>query len=191
MAKEEQYSEQELLRNTAQGDRAAFTALYEQYRHKLYGFLLQLTRSREMTADVVQDVFLKLWEDRAKLADVERFDTYFHSMVRNRSLNLLRRIALEADIISELTSREGDSRYDTDPVLYQELRRKLEELIVLLPEQQQRVYRLSREQGMKQEAIAALLGISLPTVKTHLSRATQFLRKNMLSGLLLSAYFGS
>ncbi len=152
---------------------------------------MQLTRSREMTADVVQDVFLKLWEDRAKLADVERFDTYFHSMVRNRSLNLLRRIALEADIISELTSREGDSRYDTDPVLYQELRRKLEELIVLLPEQQQRVYRLSREQGMKQEAIAALLGISLPTVKTHLSRATQFLRKNMLSGLLLSAYFGS
>ena len=178
------YKEKDLLERIQQSDAGAFETLYNQYRHKLYGFILRLTKSPEMTADIVQDVFLKIWEDRARFSHVQSFSHYFQSMVYNRSINLLKRIAFEDEIVNQLSKEAGNCE-ESDPVLYNELRRKLRQLVDQLPEQQRTVYRLSKEEGLKQEEIARQLNISLSTVKTHLSRSMTFIRSGLGSGLVI------
>jgi RNA polymerase sigma-70 factor (family 1) len=181
------YNERDLLERIQLGDAGAFEILYNQYRHKLYGFILRLTKSPEMTADIVQDVFLKIWEDRTKFSHVHSFSHYFQSMVYNRSINLLKRIAFEDEIVSQLSKEAGNSE-EGDPVLYNELRRKLRQLVDQLPEQQRAVYRLSKEEGLKQEEIARQLNISLNTVKTHLSRSMAFIRSGLGSSLVITCW---
>lgn len=175
-----------MLRRIAEGDMAAYKDIYNLYRHKLYSYLLHLTRSHEMTEDVVQDVFLKIWEDRKKLAQVDHFNAYFQVMIKNRSFNLLKRMAMEAGILEDIkmidqagVAKEGDQ------IVYNELQRKLSRLVSELPEQQRIVYHMSREQGMKPDEIASQLNISVNTVKTHLSRGLNYLRKSLEGDLLL------
>lgn len=179
------YNEQELLRLTAAGDAGAFGRLYERYRDKTFSYIFDLVRSQALAEDIFQDVFTKIWEQRASLETIDNFNAYLFTVIKHRALDGLRRVAKEDTIIRELIRTANTANEETaDSLNYRELQNKLRHALGRLPLQQRLVYTLSRENGLKQDEIAATLNIAPTTVNKHMTRALSFLRKSLLASLL-------
>ena len=87
------YTENELLRLIAEGDKNAFTQIYNNYRNKIYSIAFDLTESTAVAEEIVQDVFLKIWVKRDSLNEVEHFRAYLFTITRNYVFTALKRIA--------------------------------------------------------------------------------------------------
>src|SRR6185503_15958063 len=146
---------EELLPKIAAGDTEAFKVLYDQYRHRLYGFLYQLTKSHSISEDLLQDTFMRIWEDRERLTVVRDLKAYIFTMVKHRALNSLKRISKEELLIRQMAhqSEAGDQGTESN-VQYNELKRNIDRVVRQLPPQQRTVYQMSREEGLRQEEIS-------------------------------------
>jgi RNA polymerase sigma-70 factor (ECF subfamily) len=181
------YNENELLKLIAEGDKNAFTQLYNNYRNKIYSIAFELTESTAVAEEIVQDVFLKIWVKRNTLNEVEHFRAYLFTITRNYVFTALKRIARKESI--EVNAMEGAPLYyhDTeDRVLNNEYTRILQAAIDRLPEQQRQVYNLIKTEGLKREEAAAALQLSPETVKSHLAQAMRSVRTYCLARLDVS-----
>lgn len=171
---------EELLPKIATGDSEAFKVLYHQYRHRLYGFLYQLTKSHSVSEDLLQDTFMRIWEDRARLAEIKDFKAYVFTMVKHRALNSLKRISKEELLIRQMAPDPDAEDWGTESnVRYNELKRNVDRVVRQLPPQQRTVYQMSREQGLRQEEISDRLNVTVSTVKKHLTLSLRYIRKNL------------
>jgi len=181
------YTEQELLRLVAEGDRNAFTQIYNNYRNKIYSIAFELTESKTVAEEIVQDTFLKIWVKREMLPGVEHFRAYLFTITRNYVFTALKRIARKESI--EVSAIQDAPLYDHDTedrVLNNEYTRILQAAIDRLPEQQKQVYNLIKKEGLKREEAAAALHLSPETVKTHLAQAMRSIRTYCLARLDIS-----
>lgn len=153
------------------GDTQAFSKLFYEYHQELAGYIFKLIRSQELTEEIVQDTFLKIWNQRNSLLTIGNFRAYLFTVSRNYTFNVMRaearKLTQQQQWITELLHESTDEISDTEHK-YQ----LLDEAIAQLPSQQQKVWILSRKDGMKQEEIAQLLQLSRETVKRHISLAT-------------------
>lgn len=181
-------NEKHLLSRVAAGDTRAFRALYVLYKDRLYGFLFQLTKSHSISEDLLQDTFMRIWEDRVRLSGVMDFKAYVFTMVKHRALNSLKRMSKEELVIRRMAFQsEPEDRSTESEVQYNELRKKVDQAVRQLPPQQQTVYRMSREQGLRQEEISHRLNLTVATVKKHLTLSLRHIRKNLSVILLFFA----
>jgi RNA polymerase sigma-70 factor (family 1) len=181
------YTEQELLKLVAEGDRNAFTQIYNNYHNKIYSIAFELTESTTVSEEIVQDVFLKIWVKRDSLHEVEHFRAYLFTITRNYVFTALKRIARKESI--EVSAIQDAPLYDHDTedrVLNNEYTRILQAAIDRLPEQQKQVYNLIKKEGLKREEAAAALHLSPETVKTHLAQAMRSIRTYCLARLDIS-----
>jgi RNA polymerase sigma-70 factor (family 1) len=170
------YAEKELLLRVSEGSEDAFAHLFQQYRGKLYHYILTITESKETAEDTVHDVFLKIWINREKLPAIENLNSYLYMMSRNEALSGLRRMAKETLIMAELQKNAIGFSEGADKASQNEVKKFITLAIEKLSPQQRKVFILNRQEGLKHEQIADQLGISINTVRTHLAKATQFLR---------------
>lgn len=178
-------SERELLLLIADGDQEAFRSLFDAYRNKIYTIGLDLTGSPAAAEDVVQDVFLKIWVRRDTLREVTHFRAYLFTTTRNHILELLRRDKLRTikQQHAQLNKDDKDNYHQGEMyVLEKEYGVLLQKAVERLPQQQERVFRLIREQGMKRAEAAREMGISEDTVKSHFSQAIRNIRAFCLGG---------
>ncbi|MCW3089787.1 MAG: polymerase ECF-type sigma factor [Ferruginibacter sp.] len=164
----------DLLKQVAEGNEVAFSRLFEQYHRKLGVFVLKLTGNPGMAEEVVQDIFLKLWQQRSGLTTVRNFDTYLFVISRNHTYSLLRKVMAEKRRIErwaqdiQLESEAEGSEPEHLDELYESV---IEAAITRLPPQQQKVYRLKKQEGLKYKQIGELMNLSPETVKKHLEAA--------------------
>ncbi len=154
----------------------AFRVLFDEYHQKVYSLAIHLTRSESIAEDIVQDVFLKIWQNRSNLDKIEYFKAYLKVAARNTSLNYLRKIAreklaMEGLVLSDITSVKGSTTDPERSIIEKQYGQILEQAIGSLPPRQAQIYRMSRIMGMKNGEIALELGISIHTVKEHLKIA--------------------
>ena len=181
------YTEHELLKLVAEGDRNAFTQIYNNYRNKIYSIAFELTESTTVAEEIVQDTFLKIWVKRDSLHEVEHFRAYLFTITRNYVFTALKRIARQESL--EVSAVQDAPLYDHDTedrVLNNEYTRILQAAIDRLPEQQKQVYNLIKKEGLKREEAAAALHLSPETVKTHLAQAMRSIRTYCLARLDIS-----
>lgn len=181
------YNEQALLKQVAEGDRNAFTELFNNYRNKIYSIAFELTESSTIAEEIVQDVFLKIWVKPTSLEEVTHFRAYLFTITRNYVFTALKRIARKETV--EVTAMQDAPLYyhDTeDRVANNEYTRILQAAIDRLPEQQRQVYNLIKTEGLKREEAAARLQLSPETVKTHLAQAMRSIRTYCLARLDVS-----
>lgn len=170
-------NEQELLAGIARGDERAFKIIYDHYRPLVYSFSYKYLKSRERSEEVVQEIFLKLWRLGGQLLQVNNLENYILAMSRNRSMDFLRRMKLEAAKQDSLLYNVDDYSNNTeDTILLKDTRKVLEEGIELLPPQQKLVYTLCHIEGRRQDEVAKELQLSPETVKRHMKLALKFLR---------------
>ncbi|UYQ91471.1 RNA polymerase sigma-70 factor [Chitinophaga horti] len=160
----------------SRGDEAAFRVLYDQYRDKVYAIACKLLHTQAEAKDALQDIFLKIWQGRESLAGISYFSSYLNTITRNHLLNLLRKRLNEQVMKSEVSRRIPVASDGYEIITVRELRHTIRGAMQQLPPQQQKVFELSRIDGVSLDEIADQLQISRETAKKHLTRANQQLR---------------
>lgn len=173
----ELYNEPGLLLKIAEGDESAFRKLFEHYWDNIYSVALAFTKSPVIAEEMVQDVFVKIWTKRQYLPEVKKFSDYLFIIARNHIFTGLRKKIYEEPFSDHLKDYFLEaSNLPDQQLLCREAEHFLEEAVLQLPPQQQLIYSLSRKEGLSQDEIASRLHISKNTVKSHLSKALQFIR---------------
>lgn len=167
----------ELLLLLKHGKREAFQELYNRYWKKLYTHALRVSKDEELSKDIVQDVFVQLWDKAAVLEINTSLAAYLYTVARNKILNLIVREDVKKKYLVTLADllKNGEDKTD-HRVRERQLADFIELQVAALPEKMQQVYRLSRQQQLSNPQIAANLGISSETVKRQISNAVKILR---------------
>ena len=160
-----------------------FTSVFNQYHQQLHRIAFTVTKSGMQAGDIVQDVFVKLWEHRNELPTLLNAEAWLHRVLRNKLVDFLRKAAaderLRAAVWTSL-SQAADNPYQA--LEAREAVKILQKAVQELPEQRQLVYRLNRESGLSYQEIAEELSISKHTVKNQISLALRFLQKKLSFG---------
>jgi RNA polymerase sigma-70 factor (ECF subfamily) len=168
-------NDSDLLLLVAGGNHTAFKRLVDLYWNKVYGNTLALTKSPQVAEELTQDIFVKVWNQRENLAEVENFSVYIYVIGRNQVLSALRRKIV--DTSSEVPGNMPEDIHLPDAQLeMKDTYRIILEGIELLPSTRKKVFKLSRIANLSYDEIAAELGISKNTVKEHIVNALNFLR---------------
>lgn len=174
------FDEKALVLSIAGGDQKAFAILFDYYRNRIYTVALALTESKQAAEEIVQDVFVKVWLKRAELHAVEKMDAWLFVIAKNMVFSYLRSEAAKARNKKRHAASNAELadtwQESNDNMGEKELRLLLVKAVDQLPLQRKQVYLLSKEEGMKQQAIADQLNISPQTVKKHLQLAMRSIR---------------
>lgn len=161
-----------------EGDTKAFKSLFESYYQLLVGYAISITENTEVSRELVQDVFLKLWENRQKTKSEGSLKAYLFTAVNHQSLNWLRhekikRAYRNQSIQDIMTGVELPPQIS--PFLEEALRKAIDEL----PEKALKVFTLTQLDGLSQKEAALSLGISVKTIENQLSRSRKILQKKL------------
>lgn len=182
---------QELLIRLKNGDMLAFDRVYELYSHKLFSFILRILKNDDEAEDIVQEVFVKIWESREKLVDYKLLNSYIFTIAYNNSIDLIRKKINNSKYLEHL--KNSSIIYETPSVIsdieFNDLSSLVEKLIANLPERQKEVFLLHREKGLTYPEIAEQLGISKNTVENHMVKALKYLRQNIDNSILVNLLF--
>ncbi len=168
------------LQRLAAGEGQAFREIYDRYWKVVYKAAIRYLRSPDLAGDVVQEVFCSLWDRRDQFTAVRNLESYLVTMTHHQVYALFRKWATETRSREAYTESLDPVVNDTDfSIRTSQYEEMLAELVDKLPPQQKQVFKMAREEGMTHEAIARELNLSQGTVKNHMVRALQFLRRNL------------
>lgn len=159
----------------ASGDLKSFERLYDGLFLSLLQFSVTISRSREVSEELVNDIFLMLWNRRKDLNHVLELRSYLFISVRNRSLDVLRKASKKA-VMSLDDIENFHVRLQGDPenlFITSELMTEVERAVAELPPRCQLVFILVRQYGLKYREVASILDISQKTVENQLAIAVQ------------------
>ena len=181
----------ELLKLLKNGDMSAFDIIYKKYSRRLYGFIFRYVKQTVDTEEIVQEVFIKIWQSRDKINIYSSFEAFLFTMAHNATVNLLKKRATEQKYVEHVKSLQNINEvYElSDEIHYKELKHKFQGLLNELSPRQKEIFLLSREEGLSHKEIAERLGISSNTVKNHLVTTLSFLKNKLDNGLLISGLF--
>jgi RNA polymerase sigma-70 factor (ECF subfamily) len=175
-------SDKQLFDQLAAGDESAFRKLFDAYREMLFIFAFQLTHSKVDAEEILQDIFLKLWENREKLRQVDNPKNYLFIMARNRTLDLLTKISKDQKLMKQVWANITQQGSPVEEIIEaKESQKLINEALSRLSERKQAIFNLSRKGGLSHEQIADQLGISVQTVKNTITEVLRFI-KDYLSG---------
>lgn len=178
-------NEKELLALIAVGDEAAFRDLFNFYQPRLYTAALRMTGDSALAKDIYQDIFLKVWLNRATLAGMENFPGWLFTVTRNHIYDSLKRAAKKRASPLELhQDNSADTSADPEHLLQgKEFSQVLQNAIRQLPDKQRETYQLIKQKGLSRNEVAEKMGISPETVKSNLDVAQRKIRAFCLKEL--------
>lgn len=184
--------EKTLFEAIKKNDEKAFEKLFHRYYGHLCLYASRILQDEVSAEEIVQDFFVKLWEKRKHLTIETSVKSYLYRSVRNLCLNLIQhnktKLQHAKSVLADATQNQDaeDQFYEID------LAKKIQESILSLPEKRQKIFRLSREDGLKYREIAEKLNLSIKTVETQMGLAIKTLReklKNYNTFLTLFLFF--
>jgi len=185
------YDEEALIRALAAGDRTAYTHLYSGYLQGLQKYVFLFTGNKEVAEEIVQDVFLKIWEKRSRLGELQSFKAYLFRAAKNQLLNHIRREQVRTKAFSylRLLSEGSPNGHDTlHQFDYRTTTGLLRKAIEGLPKRRKQVFLLSTEEGLTLDEIALRMAISRNVVKKQLYGAYDSIRTYLIEHGELSAW---
>lgn len=173
-------NDSDLARRIKYGEKDAYEELFERYAPKIYHFSLSYLKNDADAEELVQDVFLKIWEKREILDGAQNVKAYIFKIAINTIYDFIRRKNIERafnDFAQINFNKSSNSTWDT--VIFEEMQTTLNELVALMPEQRRRVFYLSKRKGLTNDEIAQKLDLSKRTVENQLYRAISFLKEHL------------
>lgn len=187
--------EKKIVEELKCGNRKTFQFVFEKYYLSLYYYAKKITRNKENAEEAVQNTFLRLWE-KPEILNIEKsLNSYLYKAVYNNCLNILKQLQIkekhthnfEQKIINANDFLSISQENGQSILIAEELKDKIEESINKLPKQCRHIFKLSRNEGLKNKEIAEKLDISLNTVTKQMSIALTRLRKSLQQ--YLSSFF--
>ncbi len=170
-------TDEELVDLLNQGSGAAFTAIYDRYKVQLASNLLRMLKSADLAEEVLQELFMSLWEHRERIDRQQSVAGYLYRSAVNMSKNVYRKVAGDQRMREQLLLHFEYAQRSVDDYIHgKEAREALDRLINQLPPQQRQVYCLCKLEGKSYKEVSQLLNITETTVNSHIRNANKFLR---------------
>ncbi|WP_195437336.1 RNA polymerase sigma factor [Parabacteroides goldsteinii] len=191
MEKQMQDNEPQLILSLKNGSYKAFERIYQMYAKRLFAYSLQFTKSQEESEEIVQDVFMRLWTNRAKIRQEDTLRSLLFIMTKHYLINAFRTKINQPEYEEYIQYVNEHSVDDASYQLeYQEFVTKFRAILKTLPETQQRVITLSKIEQFSNKEIADKLSLSEQTVKNQLSLGLKTLKEKLGSlGIYLMLLF--
>jgi RNA polymerase sigma-70 factor (family 1) len=155
-----------------QNDEQAYKELFHHFYPSLYQFALSIVKSGQVAEEVVSDVFIRIWKKRAALARIQNLRLYLFTATKNTSLNYLRQQKREADLPDDYRVQLRSVYFNPEELLITaEMIKRIQLAIQQLPPRCQLIFKLVKEDGLKQKEVAGLLNLSIKTVENQLAVA--------------------
>jgi len=174
--------EKTLILNLQKGSIPAFERIFSLYHKRIYNFCLTLYLSSDDAQEIVQRVFVALWEQCEQVDENKPLASYLYTIARYMVYQEFRQQVYKKAAFDHFILNSIDLNESTkDEVLYNELLSFLESVIERLPERQREIFKLSRFSGLSYRQIADNLNITENTVDTQIRRALKFVRGKYLT----------
>ena len=179
--------DKQIVRKYKEGYTEAFDFIYRYYSKKMFHFALGMVKDEDIAKDIVQEVFVSLWEKRSQVDFNLNFDNFIFTITLNSIRKFFRKKSIETNAIYNLFINSPELINSTEgTVIYTELLEMATKAIENLPPRRKTVYKLSKQEGIKIKEIASKLNISTRTAEHHLAKALKYLKEE-LSGISLPA----
>lgn len=160
----------------------AYKYLWNQYYDVLIKFSVAYLKSRELAEEVVADVLYQVWNTRQNLANIQHLRVYLFTAVRNRCYTQLARQKREQILFTNTSEFKEDVYFDVEinperQMITDELTRFIKEIVEDLPPRCKEIYKMVREEGLRNKDVALQLGISVNTIDVQLAIALKKLTK--------------
>ncbi|MDI6401316.1 RNA polymerase sigma-70 factor [Balneolaceae bacterium ANBcel3] len=166
-----------LVEAVIEGSEAAFEELYTFYYPRLGRFLMRYVNSQSEAEDLIHNVFYQIWKNRERLKRGTTLRAYLFVAVRNQALKYLGRSQKIIPMERSYEEKEYIENPESDEhhIEYKEFEQQIKKLLKQVPEQRRRIFLMHREDELTYKEIAVVLGISIKTVETQISRTLKFL----------------
>ncbi len=187
----EQHSEDKLFSLqplVAQGDQGAFRQLFHLLYSNLTRFASSLIQSEDVAAEIVDEVFVRIWNNRESIPSITNLRVYLYRAVKNESLNYLSRKA-QLHIYEPFDDINIQLRDESDPerlLMTKELLSKIRAAVDALPARCKLIFKLVREDGLRYKEVAEILNLSIKTVDAQMVIAISRIRETMKDELYLA-----
>ncbi len=173
-----QFNIDKIKKRISKSDEAAFRELFDNFYPRLLNYTFVIVKNNESAEDIVLEVLHSVWERRANLKEIDRFENYLYVCTKNKTLDYHRQNSRLSKLsFSEPHYNEFITHQDPEKQLIdKELFEVIDHAILNLPEKTRMVYRLVKEDGLKYQEVADLLGVSVKTVNNQLLSAVKAIR---------------
>jgi len=169
--------DRQLVSRLKVGDKKAFEEIFRKYREKIYYFAIRYYNSAEDAENVVQDVFIKLWDEREGLREELSLNNYIYTIAKNHLFNIQRKKINEKAYHSYIVDHLVQVSNLENELIYADLKAGIDKVIDELPAQRKKVFIMSNFDGISNKELASLLNLSVRTIEVHKSLALQTIRK--------------
>ena len=183
----------QLFSKLKKGDEKALEALFYRVFPRLVDFAAKITKNEAIAEDILQDIFIRLWEKRNQIESIN-IEAYLFKLVRNQCLDYIKHLKFisekKADFFTTIKYEElyriDFIRDEPYLIIQEELKHAIEQTINSLPERCKEVFVLSKVEGLKNREIAEKLQINIKNVERHLARAMKTFREKFTKEIPLS-----
>ncbi|MGV3705368.1 MAG: RNA polymerase sigma factor [Arcticibacter sp.] len=166
-----------LLQDIAAGNTTAFKVVYEHYGPPVCSFIRKYLRSEELSDDICQNVFIKIWEQREQLSGVSEFGAWAFTIAKRQCIDFLKKASREQSAMSMILSAYQADASPSENMLYtREYLQFIEGVLNRMPPRTVEVFRLCRQQFKTYDEAAEELGITRDAIKKHMVRSMRILK---------------
>ncbi|MBS0027679.1 RNA polymerase sigma factor [Chitinophaga sp. 22321] len=174
--------QKQLLTLLIKSDEPAFNELYKVYSKPLYLRILRMVKNQDDAQELLQELFIKLWNKRETIDIEKSFQSYLYTIAQNLVFNHFRKIANDQSLVKSLLINATEYYLDRiDSSENNEIARVLHQAIDQLPPQGKKIFQLCKLSGKSYEEVADILGISIATVNSHMTKSLQSIRKYVIT----------
>ena len=178
----------------SEGNKLAFDVVYERYWESLLVYIVRVIKDKEEAGDILQDVFISLWNRKAELSKIDCLSAYLFTAVRYKALVYLKKVAGKSKLMTILPESFSDLQTSSEELYYaKELSQLIDKEIENLPSKMKQIFILSRREELSHKEIAEVLHISDKTVRKQIQNALKVFRlklqKEFITGLLIFLKF--
>lgn len=181
--------DKEVILLMSQGDERAYRTMFHKFYPKVHRFVFMLLKNMDDADDVCQIIFEKIWNKRQKFVEIKDFDSYLFILSKYTVINYISTKCVIPIDIDSLSDRFANETSPHDEVVAKDTQLLIDMVVENMPPQRQAVYRMSREQCLKNDEIAQQLGLQKKTVENHLNLALKEIKKALYLIILLQAYW--
>lgn len=178
--KADKFNIEKVKEKISMSDESAFKIFFNHYYPRLLNYAFVIVKNHEAAEDIVLEVMSTIWERRTKLQEVKNFENYIYISTRNKTLDFhknnskLVNVCFDEPHFEEYITHHNPEKQ----ILNKELLEIIDKAILSLPKKTRLVYRLIKEEGLKYQEAADLLGVSVKTVNNQLLSAMKIIRQN-------------
>ncbi len=171
-----------LLAQLKAGNSEAFSQLYRQYSGPMYVNVLKMVKDEQVTEEIVQDIFARIWQKRESIHFEKSFASYIYRVAQNMVFDFFRKLKRDKNLYEHFKTIATENYSHIEEELHsKEFETLLHNALNTLPPQQKKVYQLCSLEGRSYKEAGVQLGISSSTVKEHLAKAKFAIRKFVLN----------